>query len=316
MSPRFALTAFLCISVETFSAFAGYAGEPPAKTPAAQPKSESQAAAPVSPTFLPSKHGFAFRNSFSGSPLPKPLRGFGIETAVGAPSKYGKCGGMSLAAADLFYSGTAPPAHTVPPAEDSPLFDYITQRQTDSLGAMGVMAATFARFMVAPDTSDTSPSAASLTVPEIAPILARLDKGELVPLGLVYVGIGGKSAGMLWDNHQVLAFKSKANGDGWNGTKERDSTDIHIYDPNFPRDDRVVIRVSKIAAKAGAPEMVKCEETSGTGRKIKVRGLFIMPYEKRLPPTDLSGDKPGFPPKKSTAASPPPAISSPDSVPR
>ncbi|MCX5691407.1 MAG: hypothetical protein NTV94_16725, partial [Planctomycetota bacterium] len=137
--------------------------------------------------FMPSKHGFHFRNSFSGSPIPPAMRGLGIENLVNVPTKYGKCGGMSAAAADCFLAQTAIPADTRPPAEGTPLFGYITTRQIDSLGTFGTMTGKFMEMMAAPDTSPDAPSAASLTAPQIEPLLNRLAQGELVAIGLVYV---------------------------------------------------------------------------------------------------------------------------------
>ena len=73
--------------------------------------------------FLPSKHGFEFRNVFRGSPLPAllrnaesgPLRAMRAGVDAGLPTEYGLCGGMSLAAADFYLSRATPIQTTTPP---------------------------------------------------------------------------------------------------------------------------------------------------------------------------------------------------------
>ncbi len=145
--------------------------------------------------FLPSVHGFHFRNTFTGSPLPESVRGLGLEQVVKMPTRYGKCGGMSAAAADFFLSHTPIPPDTKPPKEGTPLFGYITSRQIDSLGTLGSMTGKFMEMMAAPDTSPDAPSAASLTAPHIEPLLRRLNEGELVAIGLVYVASPRPSTG-------------------------------------------------------------------------------------------------------------------------
>jgi hypothetical protein len=243
--------------------------------------------------FLPSKHGFIFRNSFSGSPLPRQLRDIGFDKVVGDQAHYGKCGGMSLAAADYFLARKAIPTDKVPPADGSPLFEYITQRQVDSMGELGVMVTKFMEMMKAPDHGKDS--AASLTEPNIAPLVTRLKGGELVPLGLVYVAVptstpaqpsAGTPAspakprgGKLWENHQVLAFGVNETDGGWD---KGGSTSIKIYDSNFPLNDAVVIRITRINA-LNEPNQVSCEERVSDRRSIHVRGLFPMPYKPTVP---------------------------------
>jgi hypothetical protein len=237
--------------------------------------------------FLPSVHGFAFRNAFTGSPLPPSLRGLGLEQAAGAPSHYGKCGGMSLAAADYFLAKRPIPDANSVPAEGTPLFAYITRRQLDSLGPMFAMVSTFMKHMALPDRAESGESAASLTHPQIAPLVKRLEAGELVPLGLVYVAARKDDAkpaadvGALWENHQVLAFAAPDSERTW---PSEGLATIRIYDPNFPKRDDVTIVVKRLATPPGSPEQVSCEEHVGATRVIRVRGLFPMPYSPTQPP--------------------------------
>ena len=250
--------------------------------------------AETSPTrepFRPSRHGFFFRNSFKGSPLPKPLQNFGIEAAVGAPDTYGKCGGMSLAAADYFFANTLIPPDTTPPSDTSPLFDYITTRQIDSLGDYAVMATKFARWMGLPDVHDSQESTAELTAYELPRLLERLNAGELVPLGLVYVSNSGTLQGKIWENHQVLAYAARqiSRDDGDPAAQHSTIlTTIYIYDPNFPRDDANRLTITPIVdPRSGKPPMVTTLQRTSSKRIIPVRGFFLMPYEKRDPPEAL-----------------------------
>ncbi|MBS0196765.1 MAG: hypothetical protein JSR77_08410 [Planctomycetes bacterium] len=233
--------------------------------------------------FVPSRHGFHFRNSFKGTSLPPALRNRGIEKQMQLPDHYGLCGGMSLAAADYFLANRDVPADTTPPKDATPLYDYIYERQVQSMGAMGIMATKFLQWMQLPDTSvEAEPSTASLTAAELPAIIKRLDAGEVVPLGLVYAKSntselgksGEKERARLWENHQVLAFAA---------TKIDENTiDIRLYDPNFPGDDGVIVHTVR-TLREGLPSLVTCEQRASRGRVIKVRGVFAMPYVKRDP---------------------------------
>lgn len=297
----------------------------PASLPAEPPGAVPPESAPVAPPathrssseFVPSIHGFGFRNVFTGSPLPESLRGIGIEELVKAPTRYGKCGGMSAAAADFFLCRMDVPTTTKPPADGTPLFAYISKRQIDSLGTLAVMTGKFMEYMRLPDRSASGPSAASLTAATIAPLLTRLEAGELVPLGLVYVAaaaapqgapkpdapatpqpstVANPRIGKLWENHQVLAFASPGQQDQWN---REHTARIRIYDPNFPGNDDVVISVTLAPSQPGQPQEALCEQLVGTGRTIPVRGVFTMPYEHHTPPADTA------------AAAPPPSLREP-----
>ena len=226
------------------------------------------------PPFLPSNHGFRFRNAFIGTPLPPALRGLGIERQMRVPSRYGLCGGMSLAAADYFLADAAIPDAVSVPEEGTPLYGYIYRRQTDSLGPLAIMATKFVRWMQLPDSAAEGDSTASLTAKELPAVLSRLGKGELVPLGLVYAKSGGRSNDKAWENHQVLAYRASpaAEGTGY---------DFFIYDPNYPGHDGVVIRVRPLPNDGDG---VACTLRTGPGRERTVRGLFPMPYTRAVPP--------------------------------
>jgi hypothetical protein len=289
--------------------------------------------------FVPSRHGFLFVNSFTGSPLPQIFKdpGFPITRRIGRwlhthipmPESFGLCGGMSAAAADLFYGELQPPALSTPPADGEYWYRYLQSRQMDSLGPAIIMAAKFAQWMHLPNdgpnaTSDGGPTGDpnesaqgssndrilgthDLTALEIPRLVARLARGDLVPLGLVKVRAGH---GALWNNHQVLAFRA--------ARPSADTVEFAIYDPNYPGDDRHTIRVSGLPAAtqaqldhvlpaepAHAPAHATPAETSSPARvrinqhpgprlhpdtaqpirprSFSLRGIFAMPYKPRLP---------------------------------
>jgi len=259
--------------------------------------------------FAPSKTGFAFRNVFTGSPLPASLRGAsssavksvaqGLGAGLGLPHEYGLCGGMSLAAADFYLANKPVPDLSKPPQQGTPLYEYLYKRQADSMGPLGVMALKFWSWMKLPDHSDTGECTQKLTAQELPGIITRLKARQLVPVGLVLTREGN---GRLWENHQILAFGVQENAGG--------VIDLQIYDPNFPHDDKVVIRITPIDGDASsndgahkadekpapaaansqpksAPSEYQCQRISGKGLTKKVRGLFAMPYEPKTPPDGL-----------------------------
>lgn len=281
-----------------------------------EPSGSGSAEARCNSEFRPSVHGFAFTNSFTGSPLPPALRDPGspigralrglADGGTEVPQSFGLCGGMSAAAADFFYARASVPAVSKPPVFGTRFYDYIQQRQFDSLGSMGFMALKFAEWMRLPDVGENSTT--RRTAAEVPGIVERLRSGQLVPLGLVKTKVG---AGVIWDNHQVLAYGVAAAG--------VDAVELRVYDPNYPGDDEHVIRIGGLSAAevsrvrgeegdgasradgaevggaAGAgvvtimqiPSRFPAGRLGVAGRRPKafsLRGVFAMPYEVAKPP--------------------------------
>lgn len=249
--------------------------------------------------FQPSKHGFFFHNSFEGSPLPPALQQSEsaltsavketLERGIRMPTRFGLCGGMSAAAADYYHARRVPPNDTSPPKQGTPLYNYLHQRNMDSMGTLGIMAAKFMEWMRLPDTGEDSTTSRSAA--EIRRLTARLKKGDLVPVGLVLVKADGKDPA--WDNHQVLAY----------AMEQRESElVIRIYDPNSPGDDNAQLRIAGWGGSPGessdpprpaakneiktstAPPDIRMERFFSRGSVGKVRGIFIMPYARKTPP--------------------------------
>ena len=235
--------------------------------------------------FVPSRDGFAFVNAFSGSPLPGPL------SLVPSPTgtSFGLCGGMSAAAADLFLARRGAPAVSTPPGKADPLYHYLWSRQLDSLGKDLGIAARFADWMRAPPLGpDGLPRRTALELPAI---LADLDRGTPVVLGLVFVRAG---QGAIWDNHQVLAFASRRT--------LPNVVELRVYDPNFPRHDGVVVRsvlgitgtwlvatpIPTPVVLIGASVVLRVPADAAHGHRARrdklVHGFFQVPYEPQALP--------------------------------
>lgn len=241
-------------------------------------------------SFKPSLHGFNFRNSFTGSPLPVSLGK--LDTALGVPQHYGLCGGMSAAAADFFLADRDIPEQPEPPAKGTDLYAYVYRRQIDSLGPSLAFAQVFAEWMRLPDEGATGTRVRSAAA--LPAIQEAIDHNKPVMLGLVLTST--KEGGKLWENHQVMAYEMTAvSASGHKGY------DISIYDPNFPDNDgaRIEVRptlegvaLSPLShALHGSPIIpivgLKCTRTAPGRRDTPVRGLFVMPYEFKSPPSKL-----------------------------
>lgn len=233
--------------------------------------------------FLPSRHGFAFTNSFAGSPLGNTgLPAFDRLAKGAVNGRFGLCGGMSSAAADLFLARRDPPTLTTPPVEGTAWFAYLRRRQVDSLGPGLGIAQQFARAMTAPDRGLAGVQTSTLLA--LHGIVRDLHAGQPVVLGMVLTG--GDRPGKLWENHQVLAYGVAHAGD---------TTAIRIYDPNYPRRDDVVI-ASRLCVSGfmPVPQTIVPVPVAGVvttwsahRRTRHVRGLLAIPYEPVVPGTDL-----------------------------
>ncbi|MFL5756772.1 MAG: hypothetical protein ACJ77N_10795 [Chloroflexota bacterium] len=220
----------------------------------------------VVPGFLPSVNGFRFTNAWPPGPTIKvgPLdpRWIGIGDA-----RDGLCGGMVVAAKDLFEARSGPvdvPPDTEPFANGSPRFRAIVRRQIQSLDYLRVPLRYWA-LQARPD----HPTLVSrllrretplvVAVRELARIRDEIDGGRTAVVGLVRAS--GRSPSLLSLNHQVLAF-------GYEETPGRIA--IRVYDPNHPgRDD---VELVATLAPDGRPLGL----AQSTGEPL--RTLFLQPY--------------------------------------
>jgi hypothetical protein len=188
------------------------------------------------PEFQASVNGFAFANSWPHVP-PLRLRVGGpvpLELAIGDAAN-GLCGGMALAALDLWFAGISPPAAEARPEEGTPRFRYVVERQLASF-ELGLGPARF-YLLGAPWRSAGSRSAEVLRR-ELPRIRRDLAAGRPVPLGLVHA-VSANPATLIQD-HQVVAHGIEAG-------PRPGSLALRIYDPNLPGDDTVRLTIGRDA---------------------------------------------------------------------
>jgi hypothetical protein len=210
--------------------------------------------------FIPSRHGFHFRNDFAGKQVIVP--GFGE-----VPTR-GRGGGMAYAALDYWYAGLPVPTHRAEdfgsagvPHDGSRLSDYLYKRLFDSFATW--TARQFVTWTLAADQPTWADAGViARTRQEQLPRLRRaIDAGRPVVLGLV-------AASTLEDmgaNHQVVAHAYDA--DDVAGTMR-----IHVYDP-----DRLDLDVV-LSLHEASPYL----ESSVAGERW--RGCFVQDFVPERPP--------------------------------
>lgn len=222
------------------------------------------------PGFLPSTGGLHFCNYYPHEPELQIKIPLGPTLPIGDAAN-GLCGGMAFTVRDFYEAKQTPPPDTSPPSAGSPLYDFIVQRLMDSFNLpLGI-----GRYveLMEPAFPDVGlgfglPGRASVMVRDEWPhIQSDLDAGRLVPLGLVKVK--SSNASDLCKNHQVLAYGYDLNG--------ADLT-IWLYDPNYPNDDEVNLRLS--IASIQVPVSVTYTPADAEG----VFCFFRTPYSPKQPP--------------------------------
>jgi hypothetical protein len=193
------------------------------------------------PNFKPSTSGFAYANAWPHNPIRQFRLGNVASLNIGDAAN-GLCGGLSFTLADLHKVGLVggPDAQ---PVMGSARYDYIVQRQIDSFDDGRVPLRFYS--LMSPTRQDRESPLAQLLGAfgvdrhsrtwtmirvEWPRIRAALDAGRLAPLGLVRAVSADPL--QLSHNHQVLAH-----GYDTDGTKVA----LRIWDPNWPRDDDVVL---------------------------------------------------------------------------
>jgi hypothetical protein len=210
--------------------------------------------------FIPSRHGFHFRNDFAGKQVIVP--GFGE-----VPTR-GRGGGMAYAALDYWYAGLPVPTHQAEdfesvgvPHDGSRLSDYLYKRLFDSFATW--TARQFVIWTLAADQATWADAGViARTRQQQLPRLRRaVDAGRPVVLGLV----AASTLDDLGANHQVVAHAYDA--DDVAGTMR-----IHVYDPDR-LDQEVVLSLDETS-----PYL----ESSVAGERW--RGCFVQDYVPERPP--------------------------------
>ncbi len=180
---------------------------------------------------------------------------------------------MTSAVYDFFLAGRPISPRKDAPSKKTELYKYLYKRQLDTFGAFGKYIVQFVKWMSVPD--DTMHGTWKRTYDEFTRIRGLLDDENPVLLGLVYVS--WRDTLSLWQNHQVMAY----------GYTEVSDTvfHIHVYDPNFPEQDQMVIRAERVLVAGGSAHGLKCTHQQLDGAFSKnVRGFFTMPYTPVTPP--------------------------------
>jgi hypothetical protein len=206
-------------------------------------------------SFRPSRHGFAFANSWPPAPaisIRTPAGRIGIGNAA-----LGLCGGMVFAALDYWQADREPPASQ--PAPGAPLYRFIVRRLLQSWR----LPAGVVRYYLGMLATDGE--LAGRTISRQWPaVKALLDRGQPVTLGVVTVASANPL--LLGHNHQVLAYAyDQADA----------AVTLLVYDPNSGPDDAVTIRFS---SAANGPF------THNIAVSWPVRGFFLTRYTPAEPP--------------------------------
>jgi hypothetical protein len=221
------------------------------------------------------KLGLRFANAFPHEPvrevdLPPPFGTIKIGDAA-----QGLCGGMCFTVADLFATGSPPPEDPDPPDAGSERFDYLVDRQVDSLNR-GWLPLRFYSLMspLRPRREGPIPgiddSRTYVMVHDEWPaIRAELDKGHLAMIGLVKVV--SSDPRQLNHNHQVIGY-----GYDLDGTTLK----LLILDPNVPRSEiELAIDISDDHGETA----VTYATSDGTFKNESVVCFFHYPYTAREP---------------------------------
>jgi hypothetical protein len=205
--------------------------------------------------FRPSRHGFAFANTWPSAPaisIRTPAGRIGIGNAA-----LGLCGGMVFAALDYWQADREPPASQ--PAPGAPLYRFIVRRLLQSWR----LPAGVVRYYLGMLTTDDE--LANRTVSRQWPaVKALLDRGQPATLGVVTMASANPL--LLGHNHQVLAYSYQ---------QAHAEVTLLVYDPNSGPDDAVAIRFG--TAPAGP-------FTHNIAVSWPVRGFFLTSYTPAEPP--------------------------------
>jgi len=177
--------------------------------------------------FLPSVHGLRFANRFPPGPTvrlgPLDPRLIGIGDASA-----GLCGGMAWFVRERFEAGQPIPTTAQPPANGSPLFRALVNRQVRSLDWLWTPLRYWWFGAIGADRAGRR----SRDV-EWPRIRAGIDAGRLVRVGLVRHH--GLSPWGMTQSHQVLAYAYELAGQ---------AVTLRIYDPNWPGRDDIAARLT------------------------------------------------------------------------
>lgn len=173
--------------------------------------------------FHPDKNGFNFGNSFKNDFIPA----FDVHTS-------GLCGGMSYAALDYFFSDIPVPIQPFAPANGTPLYNYLYDRQVASLERN---ADKWAELYLNPFGSRNTEffhwGVSAKPGERIDELKSFIDRGKPAVLGMY--GIEGTG------DHQVIAIGYDMGRYKGDLGAHMEDFKIFIADPNFPGKTRTLV---------------------------------------------------------------------------
>jgi hypothetical protein len=212
-------------------------------------------AAQTRASFRPSRHGFAFANSWPPAPAIS-IRTPGGRVGIGNAA-LGLCGGMVFGALDYWQTGREPPVDQ--PAPGTPLYRFIVRRLLQSWH----LPAGVVRYYLGMLATDAELARRTISV-QWPLVKALLDRGQPATLGVITVASANPF--VLGHNHQVLAYSYHQAGA---------EVTLLVYDPNTGPDDAVAVRFSTDSPGAF---------THNIAVSWPVRGFFLSRYIPAEPP--------------------------------
>jgi hypothetical protein len=207
--------------------------------------------------FLPSRHGFAFANTFE---IPSSPFGFGAPVA----GSFGLCAGIAWAALDRYFAGRRVETAPEPPGPGVPLYAELLRRHANALGCASVAKLT--RWQQLPDEGRPgAPGLRERSRAEWRRLRRRLDAGE--PVLVVLILAAGPYANPT-TNHMVLVY-------GYDVDRRAGRVALRVYDPNRPRNNGVRL-VFRTRGRRLPLEARLAVDT-------RVRGFYAVAYDRPRP---------------------------------
>lgn len=179
--------------------------------------------------FRPRLHGWHFPNRWPGG-APAGFAGFALGRVYG-----GLCGGMCVTAARAWQDGASLAADRSAPA-DGLITTALWSAQLDSIDLPGGPLC-YLRLQLPTAASARRRSTLGAAIPAVR---RSLQAGRPAPLGLIRALSWSPAA--LGQHHVVLAYRWQVRQTG--PDRPADHVQLSVYDPNYPDDDGVRLRIT------------------------------------------------------------------------
>jgi hypothetical protein len=246
--------------------------------------------------FLPSTHGFRFRNSWEGWPLPGELQLVGGIPLPPPTKDFGLCGGMSAAAWDFFVAKAPIPTVESPPRKGTALFNYLYTRQVHTFGTPPTYTyiLKFINWMGRPLNQypyrGGVDGTRKLTRTQYVNVQREQAEKGFAVIGLVRVKASNTVS--IWKNHQVLVYSTKEIRDQRESSTSKRKIILRVYDPNYRNRDDITIEceevvVGRTLVKGKDIYGFRCVQRVPGSADETVRGFFLMKHTRVKPPANI-----------------------------